>query len=95
MTNTLTRRPLEWYWEHAPELTPKAISEGAKLHDRRGDFEPVYVTGLKYRGLKNLAAERRRDNIPWIGADAEDERPARQAFAEACKAFEDKHGRLF
>ena len=87
--------PIEWYWKQADELAQKVVSTSVAVLPARmiSDFRPLLETAYRYRSAKRRADDRRQSNS-LSKLDEEEERASRQAFAEACKLFENKHGRL-
>jgi hypothetical protein len=85
-------RPIEWYLEHADELAQKVVDAwGLNIQPDEppsftDDFKGLFDKAYRYRQATRQADERRQSNT-LSQADVTDEKAARQAFAEAYKAF--------
>ena len=97
MTNVSRARieSIEWHRNHADELAQKVVSTSVDTLPARmiDDFQPLLQAAWRFRYAQREAENRRELNI-LTDLDVAEEKATRQAFAEAHKAFEEKHGRL-
>lgn len=84
---------IEWYLEHADELAQQFVNTWG-LHKKAGnkladDFMAVFDKACDYRNAKMVADNHRQNKLLSVPI-AEAEQSAKQTFAEACKAYEEK-----
>src|SRR2546426_7158266 len=83
---------IEWYLERADELAQQFVNTWGLLKANKlaDDFMDVFNKACDYRNTKKVADNHRENNILSEQVAAA-EQSARLAFAQAYKAFEEKH----
>jgi hypothetical protein len=91
--------PLEEYLEHADELAQEVmkvwgpIVQTGHAADLSAEFKALVHKTCLYRDVRGLADNHREHNVLSEQVAAE-EKATRQAFAEAYKAFYEKHAAI-
>jgi len=86
--------PLEEYLEQADKLAQDVVNAWAS-NKAAGkvpspEFDALFEKACSYRTAREIADNRREFNV-LNEQDAANEKATRQAFAEPCKAFYEKH----